>query len=87
MFDSEELKYLAEMEERILQQSAQNMRVILESSVDKKLNLILEALQSQREQSKDFATSERVEELEEDVVMLQSVVKKHSKEIKELKHA
>lgn len=87
MFDSEDLKYLAEMEERILQQSAQNMRVILESSVDKKLNLILEALQSQQEQSKDFATSERVDELEEDVVMLQSVVKKHSKEIKELKHA
>lgn len=87
MFDSEELKYLAEMEERILQQSAQNMRVILESSVDKKLNLILEALQSQQEQSTDFATSERVDELEEDVVMLQSVVKKHSKEIKELKHA
>lgn len=87
MFDSEDLKYLAEMEERILQQSAQNMRVILESSVDKKLNLILEALRSQQEQSKDFATSERVEDLEEDVVMLQSVVKKHSKEIKELKHA
>lgn len=87
MFDSEDLKYLAEMEERILQQSAQNMRVILESSVDKKLNLILEALQSQQEQSRDFATSERVDELEEDVVMLQSVVKKHSKEIKELKHA
>lgn len=87
MFDSEELKYLAEMEERILQQSAQNMRVILESSVDKKLNLILEALQSQQEQLKGFATSERVEDLEEDVVMLQSVVKKHSKEIKELKHA
>lgn len=87
MFDSEELKYLAEMEERILQQSAQNMRVIPESSVDKKLNLILEALQSQREQSKDFAAKERVDELEEDVVMLQSVVKKHSKEIKELKHA
>ena len=87
MFDSEELKYLTEMEERILQQSAQNMRVILESSVDKKLNLILEALQSQQEQSKDFVTSERVDELEEDVVMLQSVVKKHSKEIKERKHA
>ncbi len=87
MFDSEDLKYLAEMEERILQQSAQNMRVILESSVDKKLNLILEALRSQQEQSKGFATSERVDELEEDVVMLQSVVKKHSKEIKELKHA
>lgn len=87
MFDSEELKYLTEMEERILQQSAQNMRVILESSVDKKLNLILEALQSQREQSAGFATDERVDALAEEVVLLQSVVKKHSKEIKELKHA
>ena len=47
MFDSEERKYLADMEARLLAGSAQNMRVILESSVDKKLNLILEAQQKQ----------------------------------------
>ena len=87
MFDSEERKYLANMEERLLAESAQNMRVILESSVDKKLNLILEALQTQQEQMKELASNSRIDELEEEVLMLRSVVKKHSQELKELKHA
>ena len=87
MFDSEERKYLADMEKRLLAESAQNMRVILESSVDKKLNLILEALQTQQEQMKELASNSRIDELEEEVLMLRSVVKKHSQELKELKHA
>ena len=45
-----------EFEERILRESAQNMRVILESSIDKKLNLILEALSVHQD---------RIEQLEE----------------------
>ena len=64
MFDSEERKYLADMEERLLAESAQNMRVILESSIDKKLNLILEALQTQQSQMKDFASNSRIDALE-----------------------
>lgn len=87
MFDSEERKYLADMEERLLAESAQNMRVILESSIDKKLNLILEALQTQQSQMKDFASNSRFDALEEEVLMLRSVVKKHGQELKELKHA
>ncbi len=87
MFDSEERKYLADMEERLLAESAQNMRVILESSIDKKLNLILEALQTQQSQMKDFASNSRIDALEEEVLMLRSVVKKHGQELKELKHA
>ena len=87
MFDSEERKYLADMEERLLAESAQNMRVILESSIDKKLNLILEALQTQQSQMKDFASNSRMDALEEEVLMLRSVVKKHGQELKELKHA
>ena len=87
MFDNEELKYLADMEDRLLQESAHNMRVILESSVDKKLNLILEALQAQQEQIKTLASNSRVDALEEEVIMLRSVVKKHTREIEELKHA
>ena len=87
MFDSEERRYLADMEERLLAESAQNMRVILESSVDKKLNLILEALQTQQEQMKDFASNSRIDALEEEVLMLRSVVKKHGHELRELKHA
>ena len=87
MFDNEELKYLADMENRILKESAHNMRVILESSVDKKLNLILEALQAQQEQIKTLASSNRVDALEDEIIMLRSVVKKHTREIEELKHA
>ncbi len=87
MFDNEELKYLADMEDRILKESAHNMRVILESSVDKKLNLILEALQAQQEQIKTLASNSRVDALEEEIIMLRSVVKKHTREIEELKHA
>ena len=87
MFDSEEHKYLADMEERLLAESAQNMRVILESSIDKKLNLILEALQTQQSQMKDFASNSRIDALEEEVLMLRSVVMKHGQELKELKHA
>ena len=55
---------LENLKEEILQASAHNMRVILESSVDKKLNLILDK-----------------------IIMLRSVVKKHTREIEELKHA
>lgn len=87
MFDSEERRYLADMEERLLTESAQNMRVILESSIDKKLNLILEALQTQQSQMKDFASNSRIDALEEEVLMLRSVVKKHGQELRELKHA
>ena len=87
MFDNEELKYLADMEDRLLQESAHNMRVILESSVDKKLNLILEALQVQQEQIKTLASSNRVDAPEDEIIMLRSVVKKHTREIEELKHA
>ena len=87
MFDSEERKYLADMEERLLAESAQNMRVILESSIDKKLNLILEALQTQQSQMKDFASNSRIDALGEEVHMLRSVVMKHGQELKELKHA
>ena len=87
MFDNEELKYLADMEDRILKESAHNMRVILEISVDKKLNLILEALQAQQEQIKTLASNSRVDALEEEIIMLRSVVKKHTREIEELKHA
>ena len=75
---------LENLKEEILQASAHNMRVILESSVDKKLNLILEALQ---EQIKTLASSNRVDAPEDEITMLRSVVKKHTREIEGLKHA
>lgn len=81
MLDNEELKYLGEMEERILKQSAHNMRVILESSVDKKLNLILEALDMQQEQMKQLAAKSRVEEIEDEMQLLKSVIRSQAQRI------
>ena len=81
MFDNEELKYLEAMEERILKQSAHNMRVILESSVDKKLDLILEALDMQQEQMKQLAVKSRVEEIEDEMQLLKAVVRSQAQRI------
>ena len=84
MFDNEALKYLEEMEDRILKQSAHNMRVILESSVDKKLNLILEALDVQQEQMKRLSAKSRVEEIEDEMQLLKAVVRSQSQRIEAL---
>ena len=68
-----------EMEERILQESAHNMRVILESSIDKKLDLILEALsghQARIEQLEKNAAE--MDALSDEVQVLKSVVRAHS---------
>lgn len=68
-----------EFEERILQESAQNMRVILESLIDKKLNLILEALSVHQDRIEQLeSNSERTEALEDEVQVVKSVVKSHS---------
>lgn len=81
MFDNEELKYLEAMEDRIVKQSAHNMRVILESSVDKKLNLILEALDMQQEQMKQLTAKSETEELREELDFLKAVVRSQSQRI------
>ncbi len=75
---------LEKLKEEILQESAHNMRVILESSVDKKLNLILEAVQTQKEAQ---VPKEQFDELEEEVAFLRSIIRQHSREIEALKHA
>ena len=75
---------LEKLKEEMLQESAQNMRMILESSVDKKLNLILEALQTQKETQ---IPKDQFDELREEVFMLRAVVRRHSEEIKELRRA
>lgn len=74
-----------EFEERILQESAQNMRVILESSIDKKLNLILEALSVHQDRIEQLeGNSERTEALEDEVQVVKSVVKSHSERLQAL---
>ena len=68
----------------MLKQSAANTRVIIESSVMKKLDLLIEGQQALRE---TLAPKSRVEELEEEVSFLKSVVRLHSQRLAELDKA
>ena len=75
---------IRESEARMLEQSAQNMRVILEAYVEPKFNLLAEGQQIIRE---TLAPKSRVDELEEEVKFLRSMIRIHDRDIQELKKA
>ena len=68
----------------ILQESAAATRVLIESSIMPKFNLIAEGQQTLLE---TLAPKSRVEALEEEVDFLKSIIKLHSEQIAELKKA
>lgn len=68
----------------ILQETAAATRVLIESSIMPKFNLLAEGQQTLLE---TLAPKSRVEELEEDVDFLKSIIKLHSEQIAELKKA
>ena len=68
----------------ILQESAAATRVLIESSIMPKFNLLVEGQQTLLE---TLAPKSRVEELEEEVDFLKSIIKLHSEQIAELKKA
>ena len=68
----------------ILQETAAATRVLIESSIMPKFNLLAEGQQTLLE---TLAPKSRVEELEEEVDFLKSVIKLHSEQIAELKKA
>ena len=68
----------------MLRQSAANTRVIIESSVMKKLDLLIEGQQTLLD---TLAPKSRVEELEEEVSFLKSIVRLHSQRLAELEKA
>lgn len=117
MFDSEDLKYLEHMEQRlnermdaqkadlekridiqkadiekrmdaqkdeILKESMHNMRVIVESDIMPKMNLILDAIQTLHE---TMVPKSRVDEMEDDILMLKQAYRIMAQDIAELKKA
>ena len=66
------------------QEIAQIMQTIIESSITPKLNLLAE---NQRTLLETLAPKSRVDELQEDVDFLKSIIKLHSEQIAELKKA
>lgn len=68
----------------ILRETASSTRVLIESSIIPKFNLLAEGQQTLLE---TLAPKSRVEELEEEVDFLKSIIKLHSDQIAELKKA
>lgn len=81
MFGKEELEYLEKMEDRILQQSARNTQVIIENVVDKQFKLVLEALEMQSQQIRQLASKSRVDDLEDEINLMKSVIRSQSARI------
>lgn len=82
MFAEKEMQYLQEMEKRVLEQFAANMRIIFGSAVQPQLNLLAENQQVILEK---VAPKSRIEELENKVNFLESTVRWISKDLDERK--
>ena len=82
-------KRLDTMEERMdrLDERSQRTAVLLETEVDRKLNLLYEGHETIMEYLDKLAPKDRVDELESDVIVLKNAVKMLTQEIAELKKA
>lgn len=77
-------QYLKDMERRIIQETAHSTRVIMESSVGKQLQLLVEG---QKTLLETLAPKNRVEALEDEVIFLKQVIRGMAQDIAELKKA
>lgn len=95
MLDEKDLQYFAEMEKRMDVRMAKladearhgavhDMQVIIENTIMPSLKLLTEG---QRTILETMTPKSRVDELEEEVAFLRSIIRQHSREIEELKHA
>ena len=87
LLDTQTARMMDAMEaqkKEILQESAAATRVLIESSIMPKFNLLAEGQQTLLE---TLAPKSRVDELEEEVDFLKSIIKLHSEQIAELKKA
>lgn len=95
MLDEKDLQYFAEMEKRMdvrmtkladeaRRGAVHDMQVIIENTIMPSLKLLAEG---QRTILETMAPKSRVDELEEEVAFLRSIIRQHSREIEELKHA
>lgn len=87
LLDTQTARMMDAMEtqkKEILQESAAATRVLIESSIMPKFNLLAEGQQTLLE---TLAPKSRVEDLEEEVDFLKSIIKLHSEQIAELKKA
>lgn len=87
MIQESEQRMTAKMEEsasQTLKDAMQGASVLMESYFGPKFKRLFENQQTMME---TLAPKSRVDELEEEVAFLRSIIRQHSREIEELKHA
>lgn len=84
MFDEQEIKYLQNMEDRILEQSAANMRMMIENVLGPQFNLIFEKLDAMEAK---LIPQEAMDIHEDRLEVLETTVRQHSRDIARLKKA
>lgn len=88
MLDEKDLQaiagMLAQQKEEILEETTHRMNILLETKVQTQFNLLAEG---QKTILETLAPKNRVEELENEVAFLKSVMKLHGEQISELKKA
>ena len=88
MLDEKDLQAIQDMIQEsashTLKDAMQGASVLMESYFGPKFKLLFENQQTMME---TLAPKSRVDELEEEVAFLRSIIRQHSREIEELKHA
>lgn len=88
MLDEKDLQAIAQLmaqqKKEILEESSANMRVLLEGYVEPKFNLLADG---QKTILEALTPKSRVEQLEEEVDLLKTVIRSLSRDVAELKKA
>lgn len=88
MLDEKDLQAIQSMMDKqkteILEQSAANMRVILESTIGPQMQLLFEKLDTMEEK---MIPREAIEDHDDRLDILEAMVRQHSREIEKLKKA
>ena len=91
MLDEKDLQAIQAMldaqRKELSKDSAHNMRVIVESDVTPKFNLLAEGIQLLNEKMDKMPTPEDMEIMDGRISVLESIVKRLSREVAELKQA
>lgn len=84
MLDEKDLQAIREMIQDSEERTMQGAAALMESYFEPKFKLLFENQQTMME---TLTPKSRVDELEEEVAFLRSIIRQHSREIEELKHA
>lgn len=91
MLDEKDLQAIAQLmaqqKKEILEESAANMRAILEGYVEPKFNLLADGLSAVNEKLKALPDPDLMDKMQEELDLHHAILKQHTREINSLKKA